>query len=808
MDGIYDPTVDWSRDETWNGYKAGDEKFTRYSVGQRLDGDKGSKKVESISYYDINGEVHKNVPVKTTHLGTLNWGYDKMAPLIITKSSSDITVKDFNCINSVPIMVTQGQIDGHLTPEGDRVWGVATSYELPTRDGLSICSEDTVPVKPTANIFTSSGAVDKNKLKKYIDGGGTFNSAESAWLVRSSAYNERGHALATLGDRVIFENVRAIGNQDSVWASDGRVYFKNCTLIGGTDYIYGSASAVFDSCNLGFIGFTDQKYGNPLGTPNTDKSRNYGYLFWNCKIYSEGANGGDCNFGGSWGGDGQSTFYNCIIDDNNSLTDANGNKLGKANASIIPAGWGRFDAEKGLSRLYEYGTTNASGKKIDFSKRIKNKPVAEGGPGMGTVLNDWQALEFNPRNYFSKVYNDASWSSDWDPMGFGSTYLQKVDAAMNNATVNIPSNDDTTVALPQAPNGISFKWESVSTNAVVSEDGTKITVIRPAVGEANIESSVILYAMDNENHYGNKKEIPVIITPTTNTTDVFNIPINITSAAEMDTDSDFVVTISKNGAIIKKQTITMQKGQKTVSATIANVPSSAEGIEYDVRIVPSNDLVSLKTPVDGETKVTGITGSDVTINVEAQVLVDDTVDLAINYSSADKNKTYDLIALAKEKGASSDIDTSDIITITYTLDVTPTTSGNSFIDIVSGTPSSSVKASALDNRFALAKLGHWNQLDIVDCSQGYGGASNTDGQWLNACGKFEAGKPSTASITIDYKTKTVSATGAGSSNKATYQFTHFPKTYTKGSVNMAVYAGGETFSMHDVKVTYKKIAGK
>lgn len=37
--------------------------------------------------------------------------------------------------------------------------------------------------------------------------------------------------------------------------------------------------------------------------------------------------------------------------------------------------------------------------------------------------------------------------------------------------------------LPSAPNGYEFSWASESEYAVVSEDGTKIIVTRPASGE-------------------------------------------------------------------------------------------------------------------------------------------------------------------------------------------------------------------------------------------------------------------------------------------------------------------------------------
>ena len=384
LTGLYNPKIDWSKPETWNGYNDGDEKFTEYKIGQKLDG------ITTISYYDTDGVKHKDEPVNSQlkNLGGLGWSYDKMAPLIVTRTSTDITVKDFNLVNSIPVMVTQGQIAGHVTPEE----GSTLPLRSGDKFGLAICDENTVPKKPEGkDIFGSNGAVDLNKVKKYVADGGTFDAGESAWLARSSVYNERGHAIATLGDRITFENIRVRGNQDSVWASDGRAYFKNCTLIGGTDYIYGSGSVVYDSCKLGYAGFSDYAYGNPLTTPNTDPSRKYGYLFWNCTIYNENALGGTSNLGGPWGASGQATFVNATIDDNGSI--------GNSKVTIDPKGWARFGAENGLARLYEYGTKNTSGTAVDLTKRVKNKSVAEGGTGMGTVLDEWQILEFNPRNY-------------------------------------------------------------------------------------------------------------------------------------------------------------------------------------------------------------------------------------------------------------------------------------------------------------------------------------------------------------------------------------------------------------------------
>ncbi|MBQ2663042.1 MAG: hypothetical protein IJG16_02730, partial [Clostridia bacterium] len=260
LNGQYDPKIDWSLDETWNGYNEGDEEFTKYTIGQDLSG------VSKISYYDTDGVKHKDVAKNSMldRLGGLAWSYDKMAPLIVTSSSSDITIKDLNLINSTVVMKTKGQDDGHLTPN--------PSGNLPDHKALSICDETTTLVKPTADIFDDGGSVNLTKYKAYVASQGAdfkFTPGESAWLLQSSGFNERGHAIAILGDRIICENIRVRGNQDSVWVSDGRTYFKNCDLIGGRDYIFGSASAVFDHCMLGFVGFTDKSYGSPLATPNT-----------------------------------------------------------------------------------------------------------------------------------------------------------------------------------------------------------------------------------------------------------------------------------------------------------------------------------------------------------------------------------------------------------------------------------------------------------------------------------------------------------------------------------------------------------
>ncbi len=799
LTGLYDPKIDWSKPETWNGYNANDEKFTPYKIGQKLDG------ITTISYYDTDGVAHKDTPVNSQlkNLGGLGWSYDKMAALIVTQSSTDITIKDFNILNSIPTMVTQGQIDGHVTPEEGSVLPLRSGDKF----GLTICDDTTEPKKPSADIDiwdSKTKGVNLDKVKAYIANGGTFDAGESAWLVKSSAYNERGHAIATLGDRITFENVTAKGNQDSVWASNGRAYFNKCTLIGGTDYIYGSASAVFNECKLGFAGFSDYAYGNPLTTPNTDASRKYGYLFWNCTVYNENKLGGTSNFGGPWGASGQATFVNATIDDKG--------EIGNSAVTIDPKGWARFGAENGLARLYEYGTKNTSGAAVDLSNRIKNKSVAEGGYGMGTVIDEWQVLEFNPRNYLSAACDTTgkTFTDDWDPMGITAQYAN-VDAAINNVKVEIPAGNETEVDLPTAPDNVEYKWESSSPNAVL-KDG-KLVVTRPALGEPAINSEITLYVRDKSNKLiGDKVTVPITIEPTTDTTNVFAIPVTVNASASVSQDYSYDITISKNGADIKSQSIVMPAGKNTVEAKIENIPASADGIEYDVSISSSSSDFTITEPADGKTTVKGVTGTDVPLTITAQNQIDATVNLDVAYASTEKNKVYDLIDLAKAAGADAEnLVNSDIVKVEYTLNVTnKNTSGNSFIDLVHGTPDMTKGCSngKLENRFVLAKLGHWTQLDTVDNTQGFSGASNSEHQVLNVSGKFDGTTPNKVAVTINYKDKTVSldASGSGSGKTATpVTYGSFPANAAKGDLKMAIYAGTEEFNIQDVKVTYKKI---
>lgn len=85
-------------------------------------------------------------------------------------------------------------------------------------------------------------------------------------------------ALHVDGDRVQIINCSLLGNQDTVYAAEGRQYYKNCTISGTTDFIFGKATAIFENCTI------ISKQNSYITAAATDSSQNFGFVFFNCRL--------------------------------------------------------------------------------------------------------------------------------------------------------------------------------------------------------------------------------------------------------------------------------------------------------------------------------------------------------------------------------------------------------------------------------------------------------------------------------------------------------------------------------------------
>ncbi|GEM_PF-330783 len=88
-------------------------------------------------------------------------------------------------------------------------------------------------------------------------------------------------AVEVRGDRGVFEHVRFIGYQDTLYLNSrgGRFYFRNCTVQGAVDFIYGPAIAYFDRCTL-FL----TRSGGYITAASTPQDQEVGLVFSNCRI--------------------------------------------------------------------------------------------------------------------------------------------------------------------------------------------------------------------------------------------------------------------------------------------------------------------------------------------------------------------------------------------------------------------------------------------------------------------------------------------------------------------------------------------
>ncbi len=818
LDGNYDPKVNWSHPGTWYGYgdvnedgeviSNNEEDFTVYRLGQVLTG------VDTISYYDADGVAHRDVQVQKDHLGDFN----DQAALVVDSASTDITIKDFNIVNTIPVMVTEGEKEFGVAPQEDRNADNATDYVLPRRDNLAICDENTVP-NGTDRVVAALAIENDVEKVRALEALTDLTPEESAYLVRSNKYNERGHAIAIDGDKIILEGIRARGNQDSVWVGRGRQYFKECDLIGGTDYIYGDATVVFDSCLLGAEGMTNQSYGATITAANHDAANPYGYLFFNCTVYNLLDNIGTSMYGRPWRQSAQITFYNTKIDDTA--------EIGASPAGIDSLGWRDMSGSMAdMARFYEYGTYNASGADVDLSGRLVNKSVEEGGQGMGSVLDQWEILEFNPRNYFNSDFWLDQGKSEWDPMNFGDTYLSEVDAQIEASTINVPEGEETTINLPTPSNdNIEFHWASASSNAVVSEDGQTIEVVRPALGEEPIETSVILYARDKTTGYGDKVEIPVTIAATNDDENVFDMPVTINQST--DAVNTYTVRITRNGALIKEQQI--EVNSMTTEATVENIPASADGIDYDVQIISVSDEFTITVPEDGRTTVRGVVGSQVPLEVTSNKLVTRTVDieqaptsLGTGASVADNGDGSFTVSGNGTGGAYwrlsdllPDISTTNAVTVQFTIDMSEeyrADDNGASVEITNGLPSG-FSTDVSNIRYARVNAGRWDQLNMFDPdAPRRSGSSNSENQWLNCANSTFGDNPvQDVRVIIDFKnskiigeSKTASATEWNRYN----DFDAFTENADKNNIYLNIFpgsAGDNTFTIENISVSYDEI---
>jgi pectinesterase len=120
-------------------------------------------------------------------------------------------------------------------------------------------------------------------------------------LTFANLFDEAGHpeitskqavAVLTRADRVEFDRVRFLGNQDTLYVNSSaagviaRAYFRECYVEGDVDFIFGRATAAFDRCRIHSLN-RDSTPAGYVTAPSTDIANPYGLLFQRCMLTSD-----------------------------------------------------------------------------------------------------------------------------------------------------------------------------------------------------------------------------------------------------------------------------------------------------------------------------------------------------------------------------------------------------------------------------------------------------------------------------------------------------------------------------------------
>jgi len=176
-------------------------------------------------------------------------------------------------------------------------------------------------------------------------------------------------AVLTAGDKIVFENCRFLGNQDTLYlkgAQDledktqpSRNYFKNCYIEGTTDYIFGAGTAVFEDCTI-----YSKETASYITAASTPKENIFGFVFINCNIAGN-AKEHSVYLGRPWRPFAKTVYINCDL-----------------NSTIKPEGWYNWnkpDAEKTAfyAEYHSKGSGANSASRVGWSHQLKQAEAKE-----------------------------------------------------------------------------------------------------------------------------------------------------------------------------------------------------------------------------------------------------------------------------------------------------------------------------------------------------------------------------------------------------------------------------------------------
>lgn len=182
-------------------------------------------------------------------------------------------------------------------------------------------------------------------------------------------------ALHIKSDRVAVKNCNLLGNQDTLYLSEGnsRTYFENCFINGTTDFIFGAGTAYFYKCTI------ESLINSYITAASTPQGQAYGYVFKDCKLTAKDKTVDKVFLGRPWRPYAQTVFIHTDL-----------------GSHIIPEGWNawtdtRFPDKDKTAYYAEYGSKGASAKylsqRVSWSHQLAKSEIKKYDRDL--VLSGW-----------------------------------------------------------------------------------------------------------------------------------------------------------------------------------------------------------------------------------------------------------------------------------------------------------------------------------------------------------------------------------------------------------------------------------
>jgi pectinesterase len=245
-----------------------------------------------------------------------------------------------------------------------------------TKPKITLRGQDPLTTKITFNETANTPPNESTVHATAVIQGADF-IAENLTFENSYGRGAQALALYAKADRLVFNNVRFLGWQDTLRSESGRHYFYKVYVEGDTDFVYGKGTAFFEDSTL-----YAKRGGYVTAQGRESAAETNGYVFYHSTVTGSAPNG-SVYLGRPWQAYSRTVFLE--------------SKLGPV---VNAAGWSAWSGNSNHLTAYyaEHGSMDLGGAPANVSQRVS----------WSHQLNAAQAAPFSKEN----------WLGDWDPVAF------------------------------------------------------------------------------------------------------------------------------------------------------------------------------------------------------------------------------------------------------------------------------------------------------------------------------------------------------------------------------------------------------